>query len=90
MNLISLISILDSSILVREVISFKSMAEMGTSYHNVGREDITVSINEDDYTNVIRICLVPKGESVIVYLSNYTNTNLHKIDLEDVSSFSIS
>lgn len=92
MNFNALISILDATSLVREVVDFTKAGvdATGISYNNQTGETLSASVNEETYNDLIKVCLVPNADSVKVYINNIARFKLTGMDLEDVSSFSVS
>ena len=85
-----LVTLLDNTSLTREVTDLKNYDGYGISYSNLTSENLTATVNEDTYEELIKVCLVPIQESVKIYINNITRFNLNKYDLESVSTFSIS
>ena len=90
MELNQIVTLLDNTSLTREVIDLKNYDGYGISYANYTSEEVTATVNGDSYEQLFKVCLVPIGESVKVYINNIARFNLNKYDLESVSSFSIS
>lgn len=92
MNFNALITILDATDLTREVVDLSKggIDGQGISYANYTGETLSATVNEDEYEQLIKVCLAPNGESVKVYINNIARYKLTSMDLEDVSSFSIS
>lgn len=91
MNFNALISILDATSLVREVVNFtKTEVDAGISYNNQNGETLSAIVNGETYNDLIKVCLVPNADSVKVYINNIARFKLTGMDLEDVSSFSVS
>ena len=90
MELNQIVTLLDNTSLTREVIDLKNYDNFAISYSNYTNETLTATVNNTDYEGLIKVCLVPIGQSVKVYINNIARFNLNKYDLESVSSFSIS
>lgn len=88
MEFSNIISILDSSILPRAVVTLNDGE--GISYNNQNGETLSATVNGSEYTDLIKVCLIEKENKVKVYLNTISNYNFNKFDLESVSTFSIS
>ena len=90
MDLYELINILDDTDLTREIVDLKSADGQGISWSNYTTETLSATVNDEEYNELLKVCLVPKGDVVRVYINNITRFKVTGIDLEDVLSFSIS
>ena len=90
MDLYELINILDDTDLTREIVDLKSADGQGISWSNYTTETLSATVNDEEYLELLKVCLVPKGDVVRVYINNITRFKVTGMDLEDVLSFSIS
>jgi len=90
MELYNILLKLDESSLTREVTNLQHIDRLGISYRNTKSNSRIVTVNGETYTDLIKICLIPKEESVKLYINNISPFKLTNIDTEDVSTFSVS
>ena len=87
MNLLTLVDTLETvTDLHREIVSSKRVNQI-LSYTSTSK--FTTEINEDTYTKTNRLCLVHKDNEIYLYINNLTATNLNKINIDDISTITI-
>ena len=90
MDFLSILTILDAD-LRRETVSLKNDKEVCSwTSDELFNVTVTVDNEESDFLDVHRICLVNKSDSIFVYLNYNNRFKYSKLDLTDVSVFSIS
>lgn len=90
MDFNSLLTILDDSELTREVVDLKRYDGQTISFTNYTDDSLTATVNGTSYEDLLKVCLVEKEDKVKVYINNVARFKLDNIDLENVSTFSIS
>lgn len=87
MNLITLLPILDSSELTREVRSSRNGHVV--TWYNETDSDLTAIIDSDSYENLTQMCIIVKDELVYLYVQCNNSPALAKVLLSSIEAISI-
>jgi len=88
MDLLTILSTLEASDMERKTVSTKHNTDC-ISYQNLD-EELEITVDNSDYSNIIQVCLANKNGTVYLYLNYNNRLHLKKWKLTDVTSFSIS
>ena len=87
MNLETLITTLESSILTRRTVTTNKGHII--SYWNDTGNTHSVTINGDTINNLVQLCLTTKDNTTYLYVNHSTRRNLTKISVSTISTLSI-
>ena len=87
MNVLFFIELLDGSPLVREIRNGGVYGDILTFY-NESDFEVNLMVDNINYFNVLQVCLILKDHSYYIYIQQYGNTNLVKLDIDSIEEIS--
>lgn len=83
MNILVLIKKLDQTPLEREVRNGNAHGDILTFYNETDNE-YNLMIDNNEYSNVLQVCIILKEHSFYIYIQHGENPNLIKLNIEDI------
>lgn len=83
MNILVLIKKLDQTPLEREVRNGNAHGDILTFYNETDNE-YNLMIDNNEYSNVLQVCIIFKEHSFYIYIQHGENPNLIKLNIEDI------
>ena len=83
MNILVLIKKLDQTPLEREVRNENAHGDILTFYNETDNE-YNLMIDNNEYSNVLQVCIIFKEHSFYIYIQHGENPNLIKLNIEDI------
>lgn len=89
MNVLVLIRELDQTVLEREIRNGDVHGDIITFYNETG-SNYDLLIDEDEYPNVVQVCIIVKDFNYYAYIQHGKNTDFTKINVDEIGEISLS
>lgn len=87
MNILVLIKELDQTPLEREIRNGDAHGDIITFYNETDFE-YNLMIDSIEYSNVLQVCLILKDHSYYIYIRQFENPNLIKLNIDSIEEIS--
>ena len=87
MNILVLIRELDQTTLEREVRNGNAYGDI-ISFYNETDYEYNLMIDNIEYSNVLQVCLILKDHSYYIYIQQFENPNLIKLNIDSIEKIS--